>query len=71
MNSGWRGIAVCCLLTILVLTTAFVIGVDSVGEASHATPMEFRKCWNSGKKGCQMHSRPVLGGYKECWCIRA
>lgn len=71
MNSGWRGIVVSCLLTIFVLTTAFVIGVDSAGvaEVSHATPEKFRKCWNSDKKGCQIHSGPVFGDYKECWCM--
>ncbi|KAL0793303.1 hypothetical protein Bca101_064680 [Brassica carinata] len=65
MNSGWRGIVVSCLLTVLVLTTAFFIGVDSakvIPSAPHSasssssdpsTDRFIKNCWDSGKKEVQ------------------
>ncbi|KAF8080651.1 hypothetical protein N665_0929s0004 [Sinapis alba] len=81
MDRRWRGIIVSCPLTVLVLTTALFIGVNSAkvvprvpsGGASSSSDPNFdlflKNCWKSDKTECRNVSKQIFGDSKRCLCI--
>lgn len=81
MDRRWRGIIVSCPLTVLVLTTALFIGVNSAkvvprvpsgGASSSSDPNTdpfLKKCWKSDKTECGAVSKQIFGDFKQCLCI--